>query len=173
MLFLMHSNKDSKKQQGTCHLDKLWILHPKCKPALCLPYKNLPTFVVVVGCVVLLWKTYLIEPCQSLSAKFSSAHNPWKKVPCVHVRRTGFNEYAWKINFKIPNFCNFWKLVMDVDKHIMYVQHITLYISYINPVILIFSYSLFSLSSMPFAFLAFTTSHKDLHVSKKINCFGD
>lgn len=43
MKFLMLPSKDSKTGKGHS-LDKFWILHPKCKPELCLPYKNLPKF---------------------------------------------------------------------------------------------------------------------------------
>lgn len=45
MMFLMLSSEDSKIGKG--HI--VWILHPKCKTAICFPYKNLPTFFQTVS----------------------------------------------------------------------------------------------------------------------------
>lgn len=93
MKFLMLPSKDSRT--GKEHnLDKFGVWHPKCKPELCFPYKNVPKFFQAAisgheGDVIL---KHVSHQTQSLSAKLLGAHGPVEHPTCSC--ETAPHEYA-------------------------------------------------------------------------------
>lgn len=122
MKFLMLPSKDSRT--GKEHnLDKFGVWHPKCKPELCFPYKNVPNFSKLRSQdtrEMLFWNT-----CHTrLRACLPNCSVPmvlWN-IPRVPVRLLLMNMH--RFTPASPDCCSCWKLsAMDADKCIMYGQH--------------------------------------------------